>query len=96
MLVLWGVWNQLSKALSGENRGKGRKKRYFFGMRNVERILITSPEEDARLDNRDRGLLIVSVSGLRMWAVGLRSSIRQVSTALNLLTSRTSLMTSVW
>lgn len=49
-------------------------------MRDVERILLTAPEDDQEMTQRDRGLLIVSVSGMRTWAAGLGSS-REVSCA---------------
>jgi nuclear-control-of-ATPase protein 2 len=77
VLVLWGVWNWVVTSWRGEHRGKARVRRYFTGLRDVERILITAPEDDARLSNRDRGMIIVSVSGLRTWAVGMGSSTRQ-------------------
>lgn len=54
-------------------------------MRDIERILLTAPEDDQEMTQRDRGLLIVSVSGMRTWAAGLGSS-REVSRA----TDRTS------
>lgn len=40
----------------------------------MERILLTAPEEEDQMTQRDRGLLIVSVSGMRTWAAGLGSS----------------------
>ena len=44
----------------------------------MERILLTAPEDEHEMTQRDRGLLIVSVSGMRTWAAGLGSS-REVS-----------------
>jgi nuclear-control-of-ATPase protein 2 len=46
-------------------------------MREVERLLLTAPEDDTRMSDRDRGLIIVSVSGLRTWAVGISSRRRE-------------------
>lgn len=39
---------------------------------------MTAPEDEHEMTQRDRGLLIVSVSGMRTWAAGLGSS-REVS-----------------
>ncbi len=46
--------------------------------RDVERLLITSPKDEQEMLDRDRGLLIVSVSGMRSWATGLGGSNREV------------------
>lgn len=77
ILVLWMVWGWVRDLTSGANRGKGRKRRYFYGMRSIERLLITSTNEDGRMDDRDRGMLIVDVSGLRVWAAGMKRSRRE-------------------
>jgi nuclear-control-of-ATPase protein 2 len=77
-LILYGLGGYLRSAWKGEKRGKTRRRRYFNGLRDVERILLTAPEEEQQMTQRDRGLLIVSVSGMRTWAAGLGSS-REVS-----------------
>jgi hypothetical protein len=41
---------------------------------------LTAPEDEHEMTQRDRGLLIVSVSGMRTWAAGLGSS-REVSSS---------------
>jgi hypothetical protein len=51
-------------------------------MRNVERLLLTAPEDEARMSDKDRGLIIVSVSGLRTWATGISSARREVGPRL--------------
>lgn len=77
ILVLWMVWGWIRNLTSGAKRGKGRKRRYFYGMRSIERLLITSTKEDGRMNDRDRGMLIVDVSGLRVWAAGIKRSKRE-------------------
>ncbi|RSH79789.1 Nuclear control of ATPase protein 2 [Apiotrichum porosum] len=77
VLLLWGAWGWVSSLWTGENRGKSRRRRYFHGMRNVERLLLTAPEDEARMSDKDRGLIIVSVSGLRTWATGISSARRE-------------------
>ncbi|KAL1407260.1 Nuclear control of ATPase protein 2 [Vanrija albida] len=77
VLVVWALWGWLRGIVRGENRGKGRRRRYFNGMREVERLLIVSPEDNSRMSDRDRGTLIVSVSGLRTWAAGITSTRRE-------------------
>lgn len=37
----------------------------------IERILLTAPKAQDEMSDRDRGLLIVSVTGMRTWAAGL-------------------------
>lgn len=80
-LILYGLGGYLRSAWKGEKRGKQRRRRYFNGLRDVERILLTAPEDEHEMTQRDRGLLIVSVSGMRTWAAGLGSS-REVSLCL--------------
>jgi len=53
---------------------------------------LTAPEDEHEMTQRDRGLLIVSVSGMRTWAAGLGSS-REVS--LLQLTNEWKLMTGI-
>lgn len=77
-LILYGLGGYLRSAWKGEKRGKHRRRRYFNGIRDVERILLTAPEDENEMTQRDRGLLIVSVSGMRTWAAGLGNS-REVS-----------------
>lgn len=79
VLVVYALWGWLRGIVRGENRGKGRRRRYFNGLREVERLLIESPEDNSRMSDRDRGTLIVSVSGLRTWAAGITSTRREVS-----------------
>jgi hypothetical protein len=43
----------------------------------IERILLTAPKKTQELPDRDRGLLIVSVTGMRTWAAGLGGSGRE-------------------
>ena len=81
-LILYGVGGYLRSAWKGEKRGKARRRRYFNGVRDIERILLTAPEDDQEMTQRDRGLLIVSVSGMRTWAAGLGSS-REVSSHIS-------------
>ncbi|WWC86785.1 uncharacterized protein L201_001664 [Kwoniella dendrophila CBS 6074] len=71
LLVLYGLGGWLRGVWKGEKRGKGRKKQYFNGLRSIERLLITSPKDSEEMSNKDRGLLIVSVSNLRTWSTGL-------------------------
>ncbi|ORY20910.1 ATP synthase regulation protein NCA2-domain-containing protein [Naematelia encephala] len=71
VLVLYGLGGWLRAAWRGEQRGKGRKREYFNGVRDIERLLITSPKHEEAMSDRDRGLLIVGVSRMRTWAAGL-------------------------
>ncbi|RSH92300.1 Nuclear control of ATPase protein 2 [Saitozyma podzolica] len=71
VLILYGFGGWLKGVWRGEQRGKGRRRRYFNGLRDIERLLLTTPKHDEEMSDRDRGLLIVSVSGLRTWAGGL-------------------------
>ncbi|WWD00724.1 hypothetical protein V866_007659 [Kwoniella sp. B9012] len=77
LLVLYGLGGWLRGVWRGEKRGKGRKKQYFNGLRSIERLLITSPKAVDDMSNRDRGLLIISVSNLRTFATGLPGSSRE-------------------
>lgn len=77
ILILWMVWGWVRNLTSDSNRGKGRKRRYFFGMRSIERLLITSTSDEGRMNDRDRGMLIVEVSGLRVWAAGMKAYKRE-------------------
>jgi nuclear-control-of-ATPase protein 2 len=74
VLVLYGLSGYLRSIWKGEKRGKSRRRKYFNGMRDVERILLTAPKNEQELSERERGLLIVSVSGMRTWAAGLGST----------------------
>lgn len=104
-LILYGLGGYVRSAWKGEKRGKGRRRRYFTGLRDVERILLTAPEDNQEMTQRDRGLLIVSLSGMRTWAAGLGSS-REVSNwprptrsermKQRMLTASPSLMTCGW
>ncbi|WVQ83182.1 hypothetical protein IAT38_005321 [Cryptococcus sp. DSM 104549] len=76
VLVLYGLGGWLQGVWKGEKRGKGRKRAYFNGLRSIERLLITSPKDAQEMPDRDRGLLIVNVSGMRTWATGLAGSAR--------------------
>ncbi|WVR04733.1 hypothetical protein IAU60_001744 [Kwoniella sp. DSM 27419] len=76
-LVLYGLGGWLRGVWRGEKRGKGRKREYFNGLRSIERLLITAPKDSQEMSDKDRGLLIVSVSGLRTWAAGLGGSGRE-------------------
>ncbi|WRT64668.1 uncharacterized protein IL334_001602 [Kwoniella shivajii] len=77
LLVLYGLGGWLQGVWRGEKRGKGRKRTYFNGLRSIERLLITSPKHAQELSEKDRGLLIVSVSGMRTWATGLSGNSRE-------------------
>ncbi|WWD21611.1 hypothetical protein CI109_106097 [Kwoniella shandongensis] len=76
VLVLYGLQGWLQGVWKGEKRGKGRRREYFNGLRSIERLLITAPKGKEEMSDRDRGLLIVSVSGMRTWAAGLGGSSR--------------------
>ncbi|BEI84160.1 hypothetical protein CcaverHIS002_0407640 [Cutaneotrichosporon cavernicola] len=56
---------------------KGRRRRYFHSLRDIEELLLKAPEDDALMSDKDRGLLIVTTSGLRVWATGIGSGVRQ-------------------
>ncbi|WVW78335.1 hypothetical protein I302_100289 [Kwoniella bestiolae CBS 10118] len=77
LLVLYGLGGWMRGVWRGEKRGKGRKKQYFNGLRSIERLLITSPKAVDDMSDRDRGLLIISVSNLRTFAAGLPGSSRE-------------------
>ncbi|WWC59570.1 uncharacterized protein I303_102126 [Kwoniella dejecticola CBS 10117] len=77
LLVLYGLGGWLRGVWRGEKRGKARKKQYFNGLRSIERLLITSPKDVQEMSDRDRGLVIISVSSLRTWATGLSGSSRE-------------------
>ncbi|OCF33869.1 hypothetical protein I316_04581 [Kwoniella heveanensis BCC8398] len=76
-LVLYGLGGWFRGVWRGEKRGKGRKRQYFNGVRSIERLLITAPKDTQEMSDKDRGLLIVSVSGLRTWATGLSGNNRE-------------------
>ncbi|WVQ98162.1 hypothetical protein IAU59_005284 [Kwoniella sp. CBS 9459] len=76
-LVLYGLGGWFRGVWRGEKRGKGRRRQYFNGVRSIERLLITSPKDAQEMSDKDRGLLIVSVSGLRTWATGLGGDNRE-------------------
>lgn len=78
MLVVYGVGSWLGNLYRGESRGRGRRRRYFHSLRSIEALLLKAPEDDARMSDRDRGMLIVTTSGLRVWATGIGSSLREV------------------
>lgn len=46
-------------------------------LREIERIILTAPKNSQELPDRDRGLLIVSMTGLRTWAAGLGGGSRE-------------------
>ncbi|KIR60442.1 hypothetical protein I314_03737 [Cryptococcus bacillisporus CA1873] len=75
LLILYGFGGWLQGIWKGEKRGKSRRRAYFHSLRSIERLLITSP--DGEMTHRDRGLLIISVSNLRSWAVVLGASKRE-------------------
>ncbi|AFR97473.1 hypothetical protein CNAG_04746 [Cryptococcus neoformans var. grubii H99] len=75
LLILYGFGGWLQGVWKGEKRGKSRRQAYFHSLRSIERLLITSPE--AEMTHRDRGLLIISVSSLRSWAIVLGASKRE-------------------
>ncbi|WWC68050.1 uncharacterized protein I206_101969 [Kwoniella pini CBS 10737] len=77
LLILYGLGGWLRGVWRGEKRGKGRKKQYFDGLRSIERLLITSPKDVQEMTNKDRGLVIISVSSLRTWATGLPGNSRE-------------------
>ena len=56
--------------------------RIYCPHRDIERLLLTSPKHGEELSDRGRGLLIVSVSGMRSWAAGLSGSNREVYRSL--------------
>ncbi len=79
VLLLYGVWGWLRRLYVGEGRNKGRRRRYFHSVRALEELLLKAPEDDVRMSDKDRGLLIVTTSGLRVWATGIGSANREVS-----------------
>ncbi|KAK4683942.1 nuclear control of ATPase protein 2, partial [Tremellales sp. Uapishka_1] len=74
VLILYGIGGWLQGVWRGEKRGKAQRRRYFNGLRDIEKLLLTYPKNEEEMTDRDRGLLIVSVSGLRSWATGLGGS----------------------
>lgn len=72
LLVLYGIGGWMKRAWNGENRGKSRRMAYVRGIRDVERMLLTSGKVEQEMSDRERGLLILSVGGMRAWAAGLR------------------------
>lgn len=44
---------------------------------DIERLLITAPKKEEKMSDKDRGLLIVGVSGMRSWAAGLSGAGRE-------------------
>ncbi|ORX33993.1 ATP synthase regulation protein NCA2-domain-containing protein [Kockovaella imperatae] len=71
VLILYGVGGWLRGFWRGEQRGKSRRKTYFYGLRDIERLLLVAPKKGEEMSVQDRGLLIVAVSGLRSWARGM-------------------------
>lgn len=45
--------------------------------RDIERLLLTAPKKDEQMSDKNRGLIIVGVSGLRTWATGLSGGSRE-------------------
>lgn len=84
MLLLYGVFGWLRRIYAGEGRNKGRRRRYFHSLRAIEELLLKAPEDDVRMSDKDRGLLIVTTSGLRVWAAGIGSGVREVSSRTRL------------
>ncbi|KAJ9125559.1 hypothetical protein QFC22_000521 [Naganishia vaughanmartiniae] len=72
LLVLYGIGGWAKRAWNGENRGKSRRMAYVRGIRDVERMLLTAGKVEQEMSDRERGLLILSVGGMRAWAAGLR------------------------
>ncbi|KAJ9109213.1 hypothetical protein QFC21_000542 [Naganishia friedmannii] len=72
LLVLYGIGGWMKRAWNGENRGKSRRMAYVRGIRDVERMLLTTGKVEQEMSDRERGLLILSVGGMRAWAAGLR------------------------
>ena len=56
--------------------------RVKFSFRDIERLLLVAPKKEAQMTIKDRGLLIVAVSGLRTWASGMSGTARDVSVPL--------------
>lgn len=91
MLILYGLGGWFKGVWKGEKRGKSRRRNYFNGLRwvsgfehclrprDIERLLITAPKKDVQMSEKDRGLLIVGVSGMRNWASGLSGNSKEVS-----------------
>ncbi|KLT44268.1 NCA2-domain-containing protein [Cutaneotrichosporon oleaginosum] len=77
VLLLYGIWGWLRRLYVGEGRKKGRRRRYFHSLRAIEELLLKAPEDDVRMSDKDRGLLIVTTSGLRVWAAGIGSGVRE-------------------
>jgi hypothetical protein len=46
--------------------------------RDIERMLLTTGKVEQEMTDRDRGLLILSVGGMRAWAAGLRGQHKEV------------------
>lgn len=57
--------------------------------RDIERLLLSAPKQEKEMSERERGLLIVGVNGMRTWAAGLGGSKRGVSLSMNLDGDRT-------
>ncbi|KAJ9116572.1 hypothetical protein QFC20_000504 [Naganishia adeliensis] len=72
LLVLYGLGGWFRRVWNGENRGKTRRMAYVRGVRDIERLLLTTGKVEQEMTDRDRGLLLLSVGGMRAWAAGLR------------------------
>lgn len=51
--------------------------------RDIERLLLTTGKVEQEMTDRDRGLLLLSVGGMRAWAAGLRGQHKEVRTVLS-------------
>lgn len=49
--------------------------------RDIERLLLTTEKVEQEMTDRDRGLLLLSVGGMRAWAAGLRGQHKEVRTS---------------
>lgn len=93
LLVLYGLWGWAKGVWTGEKRGKSRRIAYSTALRDTERIILTatagagagagggslgdSQVDQKAMSDKDRGLLLLSVGRVRVWAAGLRGRSRE-------------------